>query len=94
MFAPFWEAQRLSKGSIVVARWKPNCRCVMEHLDDCLFKVIEAENCQIMVGDTFECGTFLNGQAIQGYNLTHQGVKGLVYIAGQVDGVTYEVKDE
>ena len=93
-YAPFWDTKRLAIGAIVKARWKPNHGFVLRHLGECLFEVIEAENCQVMVGDTFECGTFVNGLPLQGYNLTHQGVKGFTYIAGKVDGVMYEVKEE
>lgn len=93
-FAPFWDTNRLAKGAIVIARWKPNRRCVLRHIDDCWFEVIEAENCKIAVGDTFACDTFMNGQALQVYNLTHKGIEGLSYIAGKVDGVTYEVKED
>lgn len=93
-FAPFWDAYSLAKGAIVIARWNPNRRCVLRHIDKRLFEVIEAKNCKLCVGDTFACDTFMNGQAMQVYNLTHKGIEGLSYIAGRVDGVTYEVKEE
>ena len=77
-----------------MARWRPNRRCVFRHIDECLFEVVEAENCKLSVGDTFECHTLMQGQALQVYNLTHEGTGGLAYVAGRVDGVTYEVEEK
>ena len=91
-FAPFWDAKQLAKDARIVARWLPNRRCVLRHIDECLFEVVEAENCKLSVGDTFECHTLMEGQALQVYNLTHEGKGGLAYIAGRVDGVTYEIE--
>lgn len=90
-FAPFWISKELERDARVVVRWKPNRRCVLRHVEENLFEVVEAENCKISVGDTFECHTLMQGQAMQVYNLTHEGKGGFAYVAGKVDGVTYEI---
>lgn len=89
-FAPIYISCKLAVGVELVARWKPDRRCVFKHLKDSLFEVVASENCKLCVGDTFCCDYFIEGEVIQVCNLTHQGVSGLSYMAGKKGGVRYE----
>lgn len=89
-FAPIYTSRNLAVGEELVARWKPDRRCVFKHLKDSLFEVVASENCKLCVGDTFCCDYFIEGEVIQVCNLTHQGVSGLSYMAGKKGGVRYE----
>lgn len=89
-FAPIYTSCNLAVGEELVARWKPDRRCVFKHLKDNLFEVVASENCKLCVGDTFCCDYFIEGEVMQVCNLTHQGVSGLSYMAGKKGGVRYE----
>ena len=90
-FAPFFIAKELGRGEQIAARWEPNRYCVMKHLNGNKFKVIECKNCKLNVGDTFYCDSFLEGETMHVYNLTHLGKSGLSYVAGKHNGVKYEL---
>ena len=92
-FAPIYTSCNLAMGEELVARWKPDRRCVFKHLKDNLFEVVTSENCKLCVGDTFCCDYFIEGEVMQVCNLTHQGVSGLSYMAGKKGGVRYERMD-
>lgn len=87
---PIYTSCNLAVGEELVARWKPDRRCVFKHLKDSLFEVVASENCKLCVGDTFCCDYFIEGEVMQVCNLTHQGVSGLSYMAGKKGGVRYE----
>ena len=89
-FAPIYTSSSLTVGEELVARWKPNRRCVFKHLKNNLFEVVASENCKLCVGDTFCCECFIEGEIMQVYNRTQQGVSGLSYIAGKKGGGMYE----
>ena len=89
-FAPIYTAKNLAVNEELVARWKPNRRCVFKHLEANKFEVIASDNCKLCVGDTFCCDYFIEGEVMQVCNLTHQGVSGLSYMAGKKGGVRYE----
>ena len=89
-FAPIYTSRSLAVGEELVARWKPDRRCVFKHLEDNQFEVVAAENCKLCVGDIFCCDYFVEGEIMQVCHLTHQGVSGLSYVAGKNGGVRYE----
>ncbi len=89
-FAPIYTAKNLAVNEELVARWKPNRRCVFKHLEANKFEVVKSENNKLCVGDTFCCDYFIEGEIMQLCHLTHQGVSGLSYVAGKKGGVKYE----
>lgn len=68
--------------------WKPDRRCIIEHLGNCVFKVIEAENSKLSAGDEFSCGVIAKGEPLicrdirRGGELIAEG-----YVAGKTDGI-------
>ena len=90
-YAPYWEANKMVEGEELIARWTPNRRMRVKHLKGLLFEVIEADNCKLNVGDSFCCEIFISGEPLHIFNLKHNGVEGLIYVAGNVEGgVRYE----
>lgn len=67
---PIYTSCNLAVGEELVARWKPDRRCVFKQLKDNLFEVIASENCKLCVGDTFCCDYFIEGEVMQVCNLT------------------------
>ena len=44
--------------------WQPNRVCILQYLNNETFKVIDAQNSKLKVGDTFRCGLFILGEPV------------------------------
>ena len=78
----------LETGQRLLLTWHPDRRCIIEHLGNGRFKVVEAENTKLSVGDTFECHLFINHEPLYIDRLVHNGMPPLSYVAGRRDGVS------
>lgn len=84
----------LQEGQQVELTWQPDRRCVAQLLQDKSFKLVEAEQTKLSVGDTFECDIFIEGEPLYLSQLVHEGRPPMVYVAGKKSGIHFEVKNE
>ena len=84
----------LKAGTRLVLTWYPERRCVVELLDDGFFKVLEAENTRLCVGDKFECSLIVEGEPLYMSQLVHEDKMPMVYVAGKVNGVHFSYLSE
>lgn len=82
----------LHAGQQVELTWQPDRRCVVQLQKGKYFKVIEAEQTKLSVGDTFECDIFIEGEPLYLSQLVHEGRPPMVYVAGKKSGIHFEVK--
>lgn len=78
----------LAVGELVELSWLPNRICLVEHLGNGHFRVVEARNTKLSVGDTFCCSLILSHEPMFVDKLMHEGKGPFVYVAGKKDGVT------
>lgn len=81
----------LKVGQQVELTWQPNRRCVVKLQKGRSFRVIEAEQTKLSVGDTFECDIFIEGEPLYLSQLVHEGRSPMVYVAGKKSGIHFEV---
>ncbi len=87
-------ADRMYIGQKLQLTWRPDRRCVVEHLGDGRFVVVEAENTKLSVGDTFVCHLFIAHEPLFIDNLIHNGGTSTTYVAGRKDGIMFVVVKE
>ena len=87
------ETGRLSPGMCLRVRWKPDRLAVFEYLGESRFVVRSVENSKLSVGDTFTCHLIIENEPLYLSNLVHQGMPPVPYVAGQQDGVHFELVD-
>ena len=75
-------------GARLLLTWMPDRRCVVEHLGNGHFRVMEALNTKLSVGDTFECHLFINHEPLYIDRLMHNGLPPISYVAGRLDGIS------
>ena len=78
----------LETGARLLLTWLPDRRCVVEHQGNGRFRVVEAVNTKLSVGDTFECHLFINHEPLYIDRLMHNGLPPISYVAGRLDGIT------
>lgn len=83
----------LRAGQQVELTWHPDRRCVVQLLQGKSFKVIEAEQTKLSVGDTFECDIFIEGEPLYLSQLVHEGRPPMVYMAGKKGGIRFQLKN-
>lgn len=84
-------ADELYEGQRLVLTWKPDRRCVVEHLGNGQFVVREAANTKLCVGDTFSCHLFIEHEPLFIDNLLHNNGAPTAYVAGRNNGIMFEV---
>ncbi len=84
-------AAGMEKGKVLTLRWKPDRRCVIRHLGQGLFEILERENTKLEEGDIFECFLFINHEPLYVNNVRRDGrvIIG-TYLVGREDGVVIE----
>jgi hypothetical protein len=80
-------ADRLAVGDRLQLTWHPDRLCIVEHLGCGQFRVTEAQNTKLSVGDTFECHLFINHEPLFIDRLIHNGLPPMSYVAGRMDGI-------
>lgn len=92
ILAPHITNRDLKVGDRLRLTWRPDRVCVVEHLGCCgTFRVVEAENTKLAVGDTFRCHLFIAHEPLFLDDLVHEGGEPVSYVAGRQDGIVYEV---
>lgn len=84
------ETADLSVGQLLRLNWMPDRSCLLKHLGNGQFQVVEVQNTRLSVGDTFTCKLFINNEPAYLDNLFHNGQGPLRYIAGLQSGVMVE----
>jgi len=72
-------------------RWQPNRVCLVEYQGGGRWKVLEAQNGTLSVGDIFSCHVFIMHEPLYIDDLVHEGQEYLGYVAGSHSGITFEV---
>ncbi len=78
----------LAVSDLLELSWLPNRLCRIEYLGGGRFRVVEAQNTKLSVGDTFFCSLFLSHEPLFVDKLMHDGNGPFVYVAGKKDGIT------
>jgi len=84
-------AEELSVGQRVRLAWQPERVCVVEYLGARCFKVVEARQTKLSVGDTFSCQFFIEREPLFIDQLCHEGGAPTAYVAGCDGGILFEV---
>lgn len=83
----------LDTGVRVEIGWLPDRVCIIEHLGNCRFTVVSAENASIKAGDEFSCAIIEKGKQLFITNITRGGSplhdNGVThYVVGKNNGLT------
>lgn len=80
----------LCVGQMLRMSWLPDRCCMLRHLGNGKFSIVEAKNTKLSAGDTFECHLFINHEPAYLDNLMHEGQGPLRYVAGKNGGILVE----
>ncbi len=83
--------EELNVGDCIRLTWHPDRICVIRHLGEARFEVIEAQQTKLCVGDTFSCHLFISHEPLYIDHLTHNGQEGMSYVVGRKDGIVFEM---
>jgi len=78
-------------GAQLVLTWSRSRRILVRHLGDARFRIEEAANTKLKVGDTFICPLIIAGEPLYLDRLMRRGLPPTAYVAGRQDGVQFEV---
>lgn len=88
------EADSLYEGQVLRMSWLPDRCCLIKYLGNGGFRIVEAHNTKLSVGDTFTCHLFINNEPAYLDNLMHNGQGPMRYVAGRKTGVLVEKAEE
>ncbi len=81
----------LKNGQMIRLTWKPDRTCLIRHLGNGKFEIIERENTKLERGDTFECHLFINHEPLYINNIYRDGRIIIdTYLIGRNDGITFQ----
>ena len=78
----------LKIGSMIYLEWNPDRKCRLIKETDGSLTVVEAENCKLQKGDTFNAVWLSVGQPLYATHLIRNGGLMPDYVAGRHDGLT------
>ena len=78
----------LTTGSEIYLEWNPDRRCLLQKEADGSLIVLEASNCKLQIGDTFNTAWLSVGQPLYATRLIRNGRLLPDYVAGRCDGLT------
>lgn len=81
-------ARNLNSDDVVSFSWSPDRQCQAVRQADRTFRVTQAMNCKLNVGDTFKTLGFFYGEPLYITDLTHDDQTGLTYVCGRIHGLT------
>lgn len=90
-FGDMVESANLPKGTYVRVAWHPGRECVLHHLFDVHFEVVETRNSKLMKGDIVSCCFFVQNAPLYFNSIHREGVGSMSYIAGSSSGVRFEI---
>lgn len=67
------KTEDLKPNQLICLKWNPDRVCLLQYKGNGLFEVKQVKNAKLMVGDTFRCQLFVNGQSLTVYDLTNSG---------------------
>lgn len=85
-------ADKCKIGDRVRIAWLPNRICTLSYLGDCRWRVEEANNSKLQVGDTFSCRTMAQDQALIVDHLHTRDADYEGYAIGGKNGLTFVAK--
>ena len=90
----FLEREQLSADTIPAGArlrltWNPERKCVIEHLGNGNFRIIEASGTKLTAGDTFTCHVLIQGEPLYISDLRHKDMPPVSYVAGKKSGVKF-----
>lgn len=88
------ETDCLSEGRLLRMSWLPDRCCLLRHLGNGNFRIVEARNTKLSVGDTFTCHLFIDHEPAYLDNLFHDGQGPMRYVAGRQSGVLVEYAEQ
>jgi len=81
------DSASMVEGEQLRIRWQPDRVCTVECLGGGRFRVVEAVNTKLSVGDTFRCHLFIEHEPLFIDQLFHDGSGPLAYVAGRENGI-------
>lgn len=76
------------KNDKVTIIWHPMNKCVVKYLGENNFRVISSDSPMLSVNDTFECDSFVTGEALLARNLIHDNSNPSDFVIGGKYGIT------
>lgn len=87
-------ANSLPQGIMIRILWKPDRAVLIRYDGHEMFTVLESVNSKLSVGDTFRCGTFIDGEPLYLSCLIHEGGMPTAYVCGKIGGVRCVILNE
>ena len=84
----------LTRGDRLRLMWHPDRVCDVEYNGNQHFRVVNAVNTKLSVGDTFFCSLIIEGQPLYLNQLQHEKTPPAVYICGKQGGVRFEILED
>lgn len=82
--------EELRKGDQLLLAWQPDRICRILYCGNLKFEVLYSEKTRLQVGDTFQCGLFIEGEPLFLDNLVQNGNKPVAYVCGKNSGIRFE----
>lgn len=85
----FLDSESLQFGDRIALTWEPDRRIVIEYQGAEVFRVISAENSQLVKDDVFSCAHFVQGQPLLCRSLIRVGFATSNYVCGKRSGIKF-----
>lgn len=93
LHGPSLQTASLNKGAMLELKWSPD-RCIKIRYEGYdMFRVVEAVNSKLTVGDTFLCYQFIEQQPLYLHCLVHCNGEPTGYVCGKEGGIRYSVEE-
>lgn len=88
VLSPSLKADEVEAGELVSIAWNPGRECLLRHLGDGRYEVLQAANSKLAAGDTFHCAQFIIGYPCYLDNLVQHGNGPFMFVIGNKGGLT------
>lgn len=88
VLAPSLTASQVPTDDKVVIEWPPERRCLLKHLGEGLWQVVEREKTKLAVGDTFRCQRFILGAPLFLEDYRHGDEDPGLFVVGNRSGLS------
>ena len=93
LHGPSLQTASLNKGAMLELKWSPD-RCIKIRYEGYdMFRIVEAVNSKLTVGDTFLCYQFFEQQPLYLHCLVHCNGEPTGYVCGKEGGIRYSVEE-
>ena len=86
--APLVMASDVEAGARMAIEWNPGRHCVLRHLGDGRWMVVESVKSKLAVGDTFRCSRFILNQPLYLEDFRHGNESPCLFVVGGRGGLT------